>query len=186
MPTFTDSLEIDPILDLDYQMADMLALPFGYFVFTPGLEIVISDQPLLPGDTGLEFRFDEDPAPRGFPLMSSTEIIYPVVPVSEANKVLTRMDSEEHRVTNKVAAPVPREVDTIRFRVDTSYLPTFLGDLDANRLVQFRLATPGYTPFGGTSEDNYVRVLTRSRPQREDRGLTQLVDVTFRFMAVYP
>jgi hypothetical protein len=115
---------------------------------------------------------------------SMVEILYPVVPVTEANKVLTRLDNEEIRVTLKGAALRTIQTDTIHFRVDTSYLPTFLADLDNNRLSEFRLNTPGYTPFGGTSQDNFVRVLTRSRPQREDRGLTQLVSVTFRFMAV--
>jgi len=115
-----------------------------------------------------------------------TEIIYPVVPISEQNKVLFQVDNEDWRVTTKAAPARTRESDTIRFRVDTSYLPTFLGDLYSNKLNQFRLTTPGYTPFGGTSEDNYVRMLSHGRPQREEKGLTQLIDVTFLFIATYP
>ncbi|MEO7957868.1 MAG: hypothetical protein ABIW76_14370 [Fibrobacteria bacterium] len=115
--------------------------------------------------------------------LTMVEVIYPVVPVSEANKVLTRLDSEEIRVTLKGPALVTKDTDTIHFRVNTSYVATFLSNLDTNRLDEFRLETPGYTPFGGTSEDNFVRVMSRGRPQREDRGLTQLIPVTFRFMA---
>lgn len=115
-----------------------------------------------------------------------TEIIYPVKPISEANKVLFKLDSEEWRATSKASIARNEETDTIRFRVDTSYLATFLNDLHSNKANQFRLSTPGYTPFGSTSEDNYVRVLSHGRPQREDRGLTQIIDVEFLFMAVYP
>lgn len=114
-----------------------------------------------------------------------TEIIYPVKPISESNKVLFKLDSEEWRATLKASSPRNEETDTVRFRVDTSYLATFLNDLHSNKANQFRLTTPGYTPFGSTSEDNYVRVLSHGRPQREDRGLTQLIDVEFLFMAVY-
>lgn len=117
---------------------------------------------------------------------NKTEIIYPVVPIAQANKAVFRLDSEEARVTQQSSALTMREIDTMRFRVDSSYLPAFLGNLYTNKTSQFRLSTPGYTPFGGTSEDNYVRILTHGRPHREDRGLTQTIDVTFRFMASYP
>ncbi len=148
----------------------------GYLI---GLKIL----PGAEGDDSYLIGFDDDSVP-SFPMDSRmVEIIYPVVPICETNKVITRMDNEEVRVTTKGAGLTVKDTDTIQFRVSTPYLATFLGALDTDRLDVFRLETPGYTPFGGTSEDNMVRVLGRGRPQREDRGLTQLVAITFRFIS---
>lgn len=152
----------------------------------PGFEMAMSSRLWFPTDTAFEIL----PGPviiSPFPgNRAMTEIIWPIVPVSEVNKTVFALDSEEWKASQKAATVVPRTISTVRFRVDTSYLATFLADLDTKRASQFRLITLGYCPFGGSSEDNYVRVITRSRPQREERGLTQLVDVTFRFMATYP
>lgn len=155
--------------------------------FYPGLEVGYIAEIYSQNDTTLEAILNSEAGVftlRGNSNM--TEIIYPVVPISEANKVLFKLDSEEWRVTQKAAASRNEDTDTIRFRVNTNYVATFLGDLHSNKLNQFRLSTPGYTPFGSNSEDNYVRVLSHSRPQREERGLTQTVDVEFLFVAVYP
>ena len=152
---------------------------------TPGFLIDLETLPWMPGDTAFLIVPNENTIPFFPSDPTMTEIIYPVKPISDANKVLFKMDSEEWRVTQKATNPRNEETDTIRFRVDTSYMATFLNDLHSNKANQFRLSTPGYTPFGSTSQDNYVRVLSHSRPQREDRGLTQLIDVEFLFVAVF-
>jgi hypothetical protein len=150
--------------------------------FTTDIDLM----PILTGDTW-SMGPDLFNAPANFtPAALNLEVIYPVVPVSDPRKVVFSLDNGEGRVSNKVAAPVPRVTDTIRFRCPTASIGAVLANLDGKRATQFRLPTPGYTPFGRSSEDNWVRILTRSRPPREGQGLTQMVDVTFLFVATYP
>lgn len=156
-------------------------------LFGRGVEIRLSARLPVPDDAAFEI-FLEDETILSFPgnrLM--TEILYPVIPANEINKVLTRMDSKEWRAANKTATPVVRSAARpLRFRVDRPYMATFEGDLDAVRGQEFRLQTPGYRIFGHASEDNWVRLVTYSQPQREDGGLTYLVDVYFRYIRNYP
>lgn len=152
---------------------------------SPGFLIDVVTLPWQPGDTGFLIVPNENTIPFFPSDPTMTEIIYPVRPINEENKILFKVDSEEWRVTQKSGTLKVEQTDTVRFRVDTGYMATFLNDLHTNKANQFRLSTPGYTPFGSNSEDNYVRVKAHSRPQREDRGLTQLIDVEFLFVAVF-
>jgi hypothetical protein len=150
-----------------------------------GFEIRLSARFPNPADAAFEIVLDDEtiaffPADR-----TMTEILYPVIPVNEISKALFKTDSQEWKVTDKASATHTRMRSTLRFRVERSYMATFEGDLQANRLVAFRLQTPGYTPFGVDSQDNMVRLLNYTQPIRERGGLTYLVDATFLFVSVY-
>ena len=184
---FSVGFEVDSDMDIGFSEKNYFRSEANRpGVFSPGFLIGVGAILHRPTDTAIEIIFDD--SGDFFTLDGNNpmiETIYPVRPISAVNKVLFRVDSEEIRVTKKTDTPVTMETDTMRFRVDTSYMATFLGDLHASRNVNFRLTTPGYTPFGSTASDHWVRVLRHSRPQREDRGLTQLIDVEFLFVAVY-
>ncbi len=152
----------------------------------PGFEFTLSSKLWFATDTAFEVLLGPVIIPSFPGNVHMIEILHPIVPISAVNKVLFALDSEEWRVTQKTASLKARLIDTLRFRVDVDYQVTFLADLDSKRTSQFRLTTPGICPFGLSSEDNYVRIITRGRPQREERGLTSDVDVTFLFIATYP
>ncbi len=118
---------------------------------------------------------------------SGVELLYPVVPSNALNKVLTRMGSKEWRAASKTSSPVVRRLaPSLRFRVNTSYMPTFEANLQANLGEEVRLRTPGYRPFGVNSEDNWTRLVDYSEPQREDGGKTYLVEAVFRYLRAFP
>ena len=118
---------------------------------------------------------------------SGVELLYPVVPSNALNKVLTRMGSTEWRAASKTSSPVVRRLaPSLRFRVNTSYMPTFEANLQANLGEEVRLRTPGYRPFGVNSEDNWTRLVDYSEPQREDGGKTYLVEAVFRYLRAFP
>jgi hypothetical protein len=71
--------------------------------------------------------------------MSQVEIKYPVIPVNETNTVLAAMGHGGHRVEKKSAVIQVRRTSTIRFRVDRSYMATFVDDLHTHRGQVFRL-----------------------------------------------
>lgn len=118
--------------------------------------------------------------------MSQVEIKYPVIPVNETNTVLAAMGHGGHRVEKKSAVIQVRRTSTIRFRVDRSYMATFMDDLHTHRGQVFRLQTLGYTPFGVNSQDNMVYVLRHSRPKPADQATVFDVDITFLFVSVTP
>jgi hypothetical protein len=180
---FAMGIEITPE-ELLLLAPSFLRLPSELQLFQQGIEIEFDTLAPVAGDTGIETIFGS-PEVRGFPNMAFAEILYPVVPLNAVNKVLTKMDSQEWKAANKANSVYVQKRSIIRFRIDTSYLATFLGDLHNNRTAQFRLQTPGFTPFGVNSEDNYVRLLNYTSPIREPGGLTYLADVEFLFMAVF-
>lgn len=156
-----------PSLFLPAITKDWVSLPF-----TPGDDSIEISQVLLDFNT----IFPGD--------MSQVEILYPVVPVNQANKVLFQMDDKAWRAQQKTATPTARRSSTLAFRVDRTYMATFLNDLHGSAGTAFRLQTPGYTPFGVNSQDNMVYTLKHSQPIYDADGQAYLIDVTFLFVSV--
>lgn len=176
---------------IELQLTDFFALGSEYLttpsqlaLFTPGIELSFFSIPPLPGDDSVELGF-EGPEVRRFPNMAGVEILYSDEPINVVNKVLTKMDSQEWRVAGKTLSTATRRNSRLRFRVDSVSMVEFMGDLHSNIGAQFRLTTPGRTPFGVNSQDNYVMLLDYSSPTPESGGLTWLVDASFRFLSVF-
>jgi len=153
--------------------------------FTRGFEIDVLARQWLLSDPSLEIFLADDATPF-FPRNGlMTEILYPVVPLNEVNRVIFKTDSQEIKAATKGASLVTRRRTIIRYRIDTAGLATFLNDLHANRAIEFRITTPGYTPFGVNSQDNIVRLLGHGAPTREKGGQTYVLDIELLFMRIY-
>ncbi len=177
-------LDLETDFPIEFAIGIGLTPAIGTF-YPKTVEIGLGAVEYAPSDHAFEILFGAV-IPSSFPgNLKVIEVQFPTKASPDSNRILFQVGTEEWRSTKDAAATVVQDVSVVRFLVETDSVAAFLSDLDTNRTAVFRLTLPGYFPFNVESSDNWVRVLGRNRPKREERGLVYAVEVTLLFVAIY-
>ena len=105
--------------------------------------------------------------PDGIEDLGMVELLYPIEPQMDANRLAYRTDALTWKVVEKSETRWRHEIVTLNYRVHRDAFPLFYDTLIENKGKVITLVTPGVQPFIRPDEENPVYVVRIGKPARE-------------------
>jgi hypothetical protein len=105
--------------------------------------------------------------PEGIDGFGMVELLYPIEPQMNANRMVYRTDALTWKVVRKSESNWRHEIVTLNYRVHRDAFPLFYNALIENKGKVITLVTPGVQPFIRPDEENPAYVLNIGKPVRE-------------------
>lgn len=116
--------------------------------------------------------------PDGIEGLGMVELLYPIEPQLNANRLVYRTDTLSWKVVSKSESHWRHEIVTLNYRVHRDAFPVFYNTLFENKGKVITLVTPGVQPFIRPDEENPAYVLNIGKPVREKEFFWRMA-VTF-------